>query len=120
MASGLIQKKNRKPIDYSTVFIFNLLISSLVYLILIFSAPYIADFYNQPSLVILTRVLSLSILIGAFSIVQRTKLNIQLDFKSLTKVNLLAVLISSTTAFTLALLDCCVWALVAKNHTTAF
>lgn len=115
MASGLIQKKDRTPVDYSTVFIFNLVISSLVYLILYFSAPFIADFYNEPSLIILTRVLSLSILIGAFSIVQRTRLNIELDFKSLTKVNLLAVFISSITAIILALLDYGVWALVAQQ-----
>ena len=50
MGSGLIQKKNIKDVDYSTVFVFNLIVSVAFYLLLFFTAPLIADFYKMPQL----------------------------------------------------------------------
>ena len=39
MSSGLIQKKDRKPEDYDTVFVFNFAVSALIYLIIFFQPP---------------------------------------------------------------------------------
>ena len=58
-ANALIQKKDRDEIDYSTVFYFNLAVALILYGILFFFAPIIADFYNQPILTEITRVYSL-------------------------------------------------------------
>lgn len=112
LASGLIQKNNRTDIDFSTVFVFNFLVSLAFYCILFLSAPSIAAFYGKPQLVLLTRVLLIDIIINSLAVVQRTKLTIQLDFKTMAKANLARVLGSSIVGITLAFYDYRVWALV--------
>ena len=47
-SSALIRKQDATEEDYSSVFYFNLSISVILYVILFFAAPYIAQFYNQP------------------------------------------------------------------------
>lgn len=55
-SNALIQKKDRTEIDFSTVFYFNIVVSLVVYLILFLSAPYIALFYKEPLLDIITKL----------------------------------------------------------------
>lgn len=109
---ALIQKKDRDEDDISTVFIFNLLISLVCYVILWFISPLIADFYEIPQLTILLKVLALSLILNALFIVPATLVTIELDFKLIAKVNLIAVLISGGAAVYLAYIGLGVWSLV--------
>jgi len=115
MGSGLIQLKQRTKHDFSTVFIFNFAVSTFVYLILFFSAPYIAKFYATPALLNITRVIGLNIIINSLSIVQRSRLKIRLDFKTLAKVNIASVLISGVCSVFLAYSGLGVWSLVYRQ-----
>ncbi|MEA1886215.1 MAG: lipopolysaccharide biosynthesis protein [Bacteroidota bacterium] len=115
MGSGLIQKKDRTEVDFSTVFIFNLVVSSTFYLLLFASAPLIAQFYDKPQLINLTRVLSLNIVINALALVQRSRLRIKVDFKTIAKVDVIAMICSGGIAILFALLGFGVWALVIQN-----
>lgn len=117
MGSGLIQKQERTNADFSTVFIFNLAVSLVFYIVLYITAPYIANFYNTPMLVPLTRVVSLTLIINSFAIVQRTRLIIKVDFKSLAKVNAVSVIISGLIAIYFAFKGLGVWALVIQTIT---
>ncbi len=119
MSTGLVQKKDRTDIDFSTVFVFNFAISALCYLMLYFSAPYIAIFYDKIALIKLTRVLTLIIIINSLASVQRTKLLIELDFKTLAKINILSVIVSGSIGILFAYLGFGVWSLVIKNLTGA-
>ncbi|HOJ19265.1 MAG TPA: lipopolysaccharide biosynthesis protein [Ignavibacteriaceae bacterium] len=115
MGTGLIQKKNRSEIDYSTVFVFNFIVSLLFYVIFFLSAPLVAAFYNVPQLTGITQVLTLNIVINSFSIIQRAKLTINIDFKSIAKINVFSTILSGCLGVVLALLGFGVWALVIKN-----
>jgi len=115
MGSGLIQKQDRTEKDYSTVFIFNLVVSTLCYVILYATAPLIASFYEMPQLIPLTRVLGLSIIINAFAVVQRTKLEIEVDFKTLAKINVIALLTGGGVAIVAAVFGMGVWSLVIQT-----
>lgn len=120
MGSGLIQKRNRTDVDFSTVFVFNFFVSLFFYIVLYITAPYIADFYNAPQLVSITRVLSLNIVINSLAIVQRSKLTINIDFKTHAKVNVIRVVVGGLSALILAFLGWGVWALVAQNIIGSF
>ena len=61
---ALIQKQNRTEYDFSTVFIFNIIVSCLLYVILFFSSPFIAKFYKTTELVSLQRVLFIVIILN--------------------------------------------------------
>lgn len=112
---ALIQKQDRDDDDLSTVFLFNIGISLLVYLVLWVIAPMVADFYDMESLTDLMRVLALTLIINAFFAVPSTLFNIDLDFKSLTKINLAASVISGGIAIYLAYTGFGVWALVLQS-----
>ena len=47
LGNSLIQKKNADDVDFSTVFYTNLFIGILLYILLFFSAPYIAYFFDR-------------------------------------------------------------------------
>jgi O-antigen/teichoic acid export membrane protein len=115
MGTALVQKKDRTDIDYSTVFVFNFAVSVIIYLILFFLAPLIADFYAAPKLVLLTRVLCLNIVINSLSLVQTSRLTIDLDFKTMAKVNVITVVAGGIFGIILAYNGFGVWSLVFQN-----
>lgn len=115
MGSGLIQSQKRSSQDFSTVFVFNFAVSFLFYIVLFFVAPIIADFYKTPALIDITRVIGLNIIITSLSIVQRSRLTIELDFKTLAKVNIVAVILSGTVGIYLAYNGFGVWSLVYRQ-----
>ncbi|MDI9550687.1 MAG: oligosaccharide flippase family protein, partial [Bacteroidota bacterium] len=80
--NALIRKNNRKDIDYSTVYVTNVVISTVFALILFFVATPIANFYNQPLLQKIVRFNALMVFLGSFLAVQSARLTIQLDFKT--------------------------------------
>ncbi|WP_264536776.1 lipopolysaccharide biosynthesis protein [Flavobacterium sp. N1736] len=115
LGTGLIQRQDRTDIDFSTVFVFNLLASSFFYVLLFFSAPYISSFFNQPQLIDLVRVLGLSLFLNAVSIVQKTKLTIAIDFKSIAKSNVIAVIVGGFCGVIGAINGYGVWSLVIQS-----
>lgn len=112
---GLIQRQNRTDIDFSTLFVFNIGVSVFFYLILFLSAPFISLFFKQPQLTDLTRVLGLGLFINAFAIVQRTKLVIAVDFKSIAKSNVIGMILGAFCAVIVAKNGYGVWALVVQT-----
>ena len=119
LASALVQCQNRTEKDYSTVFFINLAMSVTFYVILFFCAPLIARFYDQPLLSKITRILSLSLIIGAFASVQGTMLTIKVDFKTITYISILKSILTGAITITCAYLGMGVWALVVQGITTA-
>ncbi len=113
-SSALIQRKDRTDEDFSTVFYINLSMSVFIYLILFFCAPFIAKFYEQPILVPITRVYSLNLIINSLVAVNRTKLVINVDFKTQSKISLLSAIMSGILGIIAALKGFGVWALVVQ------
>jgi O-antigen/teichoic acid export membrane protein len=75
-------------------------------------APSISEFFNQPQLVMITRVLTLSFIIQAFLGVQNAKLTKELNFKLQTLMQLPASIIGAVVAIILATKGFGVWSLV--------
>ena len=110
--TALIRKKDCTNEDYSTSFIVNLLLSLLLYAIIFWGSPIIADFFEREELVSLTRVSSLGLIVGALSLVPQTRLTKMIDFRTQTRVTLISSIISGVIGIGLALLGFGVWALV--------
>ena len=114
-SNALIRKQEVTDDDYNTVFIVNLGMSLLLYSIIYLCSPLIATFFKRPELVSLTRVSTLGIIIGALAIVQQTRLTKRIDFKTQTKITMVASITSGIIGVTMALLGCGVWSLVAQG-----
>ncbi len=114
---ALIRKKNCTAEDYSTVFYFNLLVSVIFYVILFLSAGYIAAFFNQNQLTEITRVISISIVLNAFGLVQQAQMTKNLQIKIQTKISITANIASGIVAILMAYTGYGVWSLVIRNLT---
>ncbi len=112
LTSSLIRSKNPEQKDYSTVFIVNLLGGILMYVILFVSAPSIAAFFKQPQLVLVTRVVTLSFIINAFSGVQLARLTRLMDFKTQLTVQIPSLIAGAILGVILAWQGFGVWSLI--------
>ncbi len=114
-SSALIRKQEVSEKDYSTVFYFNISISIGCYIILFFTAPYIADFYEQPILTNLSRFLFLSFVFNGFSVVQYVHLIRRMDFRKNTRITLASTIISGGVAVLMAYYGYGVWGLATQQ-----
>jgi O-antigen/teichoic acid export membrane protein len=112
LTTALIQKYDADETDFSSVFYANIVVSLVLYVILYFAAPYVSVFYNEPKLTAIMRVLSLNVVIGAFSAVHNAVLSRNLDFKKSFYRNILNVLTQGVVGITLAYLGFGAWAVV--------
>lgn len=112
--NALIQKKDVNQTDYSTVFYFNITIGFVLYLILYLAAPFIADFFHQPLLVNLTRVVCIILAVNSFGLIHFVKFKIEMNFKAIAQVVVMANLLSAFVGIIMALLNFGVWALAGQ------
>jgi teichuronic acid exporter len=114
-SQALIREKNVSNIDYSTVFYFNLIVAVLVFIISFFSAPYIAAFYENANISLYLRVLSISLFIDAFVLVQQSILTKEMNFKMLSIISISSSLFSGITSICLAFYGFGIWSLILKS-----
>jgi teichuronic acid exporter len=110
--AAIIQRKSINNDDLSTSFWLNVFIGCFLFLVLYLCAPLISNFYDNPKLVQLVRVVSLNFIITSFSSTHQSLLIKRVDFKPKTKITIFAVLISSVLGISLAYYDYGVWSLV--------
>ena len=116
---ALIRKQDRTNADSCSVFYFNIVLSCLTYLILFAIAPYVADFYNEPQLTKLMRVLCLVIIINSFGMIQRALYVADVNFKVLAKATFGSAVLSGIAGVIFALSGCGVWSLVFQQIISA-
>ena len=119
-SNALIRKTDAKEIDYNTVFFFNLALSTLLYTILFIASPAISRFFKEPQLVEITRVMGLLLFVNALAIIQRTLLVKRVDFKTQTKVSIIASAGSAFVGIGMALMGYGVWSLVGQQLSRQF
>ena len=110
--NALIQKKNADGLDFSSVFYFNITICSILYIIMFFSAPYIAEFYKLPELKNLIRVLSLVLIISGVKNVQQAYVSRNMMFKKFFFSTIGETIGAAVVGIVLAYCGYGVWALV--------
>jgi O-antigen/teichoic acid export membrane protein len=112
LTSSLIRSENLDEEDYSTVFYFNLAVSCLLYVVFLLVAPLLASFYNQPVLTAVIRVYSITFIINAFSAIQITRLNKNMDFKTQLQVSIPSLVVGCSVGIAMAYYGFGVWSLV--------
>ena len=111
---ALLNRQNLTNKDYSTVFIFNVLFSLLLYSLLFISAPFLGKVFHSSEVTPIARIVFISIILNGLGLIQQTILTKKADFKGLSKINITSLLIANIIAVVLALYGFGVWALVAQ------
>lgn len=114
-ATALIQKNNSTHEDYCTVFYWNIFVSFLFYIILFYTAPVVAAYYNISLLSSVLRIQGLILFTNALSIVQLNILRKQLQFKKMSIIQFMSVVISVIIGILLAYNGWGVWSLVIQQ-----
>ncbi len=117
LPSALIQKKDADDVDFSSVFYVNIGFSLIVYIILFFCAPLVADFYAMPILTPIMRVLSIRVLVSGVNAVQRAAVARQMIFKKFFWSTLLGTIFSAAVGIVMAYMGYGPWALVGQQLT---
>lgn len=114
-SSALIRKQNLTEDDLSTAFYFNVGVGVICYLLLFFTSPLIADFYNTPILANLLKVTALATLFNPLSAVQQALLTRKIDFKTQAAISLSGAFVSGVAGLVMAYSGFGVWALVCQQ-----
>lgn len=108
---GLINIKKPTRNDYNSVFWFNVLVSVTIYIILFFCSPLIAQFFHEPRLTVLSRVVFLSFVISSLGISRNAYMAKNMMNKELAVCAIVALLGSGIIGTTLAFNGFAYWSL---------
>lgn len=117
---ALINKREISHVDYSSVFWFNIISSIVLYFLLFCLSPLIADYFDQPQLIALSRIVFLSFIFSSIGIVPNSILIKEIETKKLAYVNAGSVLISCLIGLTFALLNYSYWAIAIQMIAFSF
>ena len=118
-ADGLIRKRKPDKQDYGTIFMYNVTLSLIIYVILFGLAPFIANFFQRNELIEIIRILGFSIIVRSLTITEFTRMRKELLFKRTTLIQLMSNLISILIAFLMAFNGFGYWALVFQTISIA-
>lgn len=113
--TALTNIEHPKDEDYNSVFWFNIIMASSLYLILFFAAPLIGEYYHTPRVVPLCRYAFLSIVIASLGTAQSAYLFKHLRAKQQAEAGALAVILSSLTGVGMAFAGMAYWSLATQG-----
>lgn len=119
-SGALIRMKDVKEEDYSTIFIFNFLVSLVLFLVLILFSGTIAAFYNDFDLKYILIALSSILLINSFQIIQNAKLVREMKFKKRAIYKFVSLSLATIIALTMAFKGFGVWSIVTLQILSSF
>lgn len=114
-STALINRKEINHEDYNAVFWFNIFISISLYAILYFCAPLIAQFYERPELIKLSRFLFIGIIFSSFGITHNALLIKKMMVKKKAMIDIMSLIISGILGITTALSGMGYWALAIQS-----
>ena len=115
--NALVQKKDADVVDFSSVFYFSFSFSVVLYVILFFAAPYLANLYQMDILCPLFRVMGLRLIIASFNSIQKAYVSRNLQFKKFFWSTIIGTVISAVVGIVMAYSGFGVWALVGQYLT---
>lgn len=113
--TSLIQKKDVDDTDFSSVFYLSLFIALILYIIIFFTSPFIANFYDQPILIPIFRVLGFTLFFGAVNSIQQAVVARKLEFKKYFFSSIGGILLSGIVGIIWAYNGFGVWSLVVQQ-----
>ncbi len=112
ISNYLIQKPQIRNEDFSSSLWINLFLSIFAYLLILIFSEDIASYFNNNSISFFIKIYSLNIILSGLSVVQIADLSRKMNFKLLTKINLVGLLVSGIGAIILSVMNYGLWALV--------
>lgn len=119
LSVSTVQQESITSQQISTLFWINLLISFILSLCVLASAPFLAKFYKRPELIGITAALSVTFIMSGFVIQHQALLRRHMRFGVLAGIRIIAQVVTIAVAVILAWFNWGYWALVVSTLTTA-
>lgn len=113
--AALISKKDCNDSDYSNSILVSFGTASLLYIATFFLAPVMANYYNEPSLTLILRILGLIFFVQVFAAPRTAVVTRQMKFRLLFICNLVSSIVSGGIGIACAYLGAGPWALVIQR-----
>ena len=110
--SALIQREEVEARHLTAVFWLNIISGFTLTLLIILLAPLISQFYGEPRLTALTRLLAINFSITALAVTQKSILSRQMRFRSLALAEIVSVIFAGIIAISMAFSGFGVWSLI--------
>lgn len=120
LSAAIIQRKKLDETHLSTSFWASLGMGTMLCIISILVSPFIADFFQEKLVRWLIVVISVGLILGPLSVVQRTLLEKTLNFKKITIAEICDTLVSGLISIFLAMNGYGVWSLVYGGLSGSF
>lgn len=117
--NALIQKSDADDLDFSSVFYFSVVFSTVLYIGIYCISPFISNFYNMEILTPVIRVMGLRLIIAAVNSVQKVRISKNMEFKKFFFATIIGTIISAFVGIGFAYMGFGVWALVAQYLTNS-
>ncbi|MFW5804303.1 MAG: lipopolysaccharide biosynthesis protein [bacterium] len=115
LAPAVVQNNSLSKNDIRSIFSFSILIGFIFATIFYLGAPLIASFYNEPKLVTVSKLLSISVLFHSLEIIPKALFQKALKFKQIGIITVSVQLFSGIIAVILALKNFSYYALVYRS-----
>lgn len=115
--SSVVRKKDVTNEDFYTAFSISFIMSIILYAVLFFISPLVANFYERPILCPIMRVMSIRIILASFNSIQQAHIQKYMRFKLFFIATLLGTIISAIIGIVMALKGFGAWSLVFQYLT---
>jgi len=115
IGTALVQKKEVDELDYSSAFFFSIVISFVLYGGMFVAAPYLAAFYNDPSMTPIFRGISLTVAVCGIKTIQQAHVTRNMKFQYFFYSAFAGAIVSTVLGLGLAYMGFGVWALVVQQ-----
>ncbi len=112
LGAAVIQRKELDHDTLRSLFTIVLIAGVVFYVLLVFSAPWIAGFYEEERLISLVRIMALQFLIMGFGVMPQSLLLREMKYRHIAAVDFISAVIASVSTLVMAFADYGVWALV--------
>lgn len=113
--TALVRKNTIDEVDCSSVFSVNMFMAVVLYFFICVGAPYISNYYDEPDLTLVLRVITITFFLQAFSSVRTALITRKMLFRQLFYCNTAASIISGVVGILSAYYGLGVWALVLQR-----
>lgn len=115
IGTALVQKKEVDELDYSSAFFFSIVLSFVLYGGMFVAAPYLAAFYNDPSMTPIFRGISLTVAVCGIKTIQQAHVTRNMKFQYFFYSAFAGAIVSTVLGLGLAYMGFGVWALVVQQ-----
>lgn len=118
LGAAIVQRENLDNTSIRKVFGLVITVNTFLFILLLFTSPLIASFFNEPKIIPVLRLLSFQFILMGLSIIPHSLLMREMDFKNISIIEFISGLIGSLTTLIIVLMNGGVWALVFGNLTS--